>query len=271
MKRYFALRAVFAPASAWLLALAGCAGSPPDTISLAGTQATVPAVPPATGGGLATEAVKWKRSKPGCTGQCPTLEVDSVRFPGDQALTALVERAMVELTGLDPDRPRPYATVAEYEQYFWRTAGPRDETVLQASVKRQSGDLVVLQIDSYQYTGGAHGVPATQYLNCLRSRQQVLSLEDVLVPGQRAAYGQALRRAHQRWLQTNTDAQQDPSGYARLWPFQESDNFALGENGLIVKYSAYSIAPYSHGEPELAIPYDELQGVLKPEYLPRPA
>src|SRR5690606_15337591 len=150
-------------------------------------------------------AVKWKRSKPGCTGQCPTLEVDSVRFPGDQALTALVERAMVELTGLDPDRPRPYATVAEYEQYFWRTAGPRDETVLQASVKRQSGDLVVLQIDSYQYTGGAHGVPATQYLNCLRSRQQVLSLEDVLVPGQRAAYGQALRRAHQRWLQTNTD------------------------------------------------------------------
>jgi len=271
MTRYFASRVLFPLAATCLLGLAGCAGSPSDNISLAGPQAAAPAAAAGTDGGLATEAVKWKRGKPGCKGQCPTLEVDSVRFPGDEKLSALVDHALVALTGLDPDQPRPYATVSEYEQYFWQTAGPRDETVLKASVKRQSGDLVVLQIDSYQYTGGAHGIPATQYLNCLRSREQVLSLEDVLLPGRRDGYVQALRRAHQRWLASNPDAQQDPATYDRLWPFQESDNFALGDDGVIVKYSAYSIAPYSHGEPELVIPYGDLRDVLKPDYLPRPS
>jgi len=249
--------------AAILLALAGCAGSPPRDISLAaGPRAKAGAAP------LAVESFKWKRSKPGCQGQCPSLEVDSVRFPEDDRLSALVDHALVALTGLDPDRPRPYATVAEYEQYFWQTAGPRDETVLRASVKRQSGDLVVLQVDSYQYTGGAHGIPATQYLNCLRTGQKVLSLDDVLIPGRRDRYEQALRRAHQRWLDANPDARQDPAAYAKLWPFQESDNFALSGEGVTVKYSAYSIAPYSYGEPELLIPYAELEGVLRPDYLP---
>src|SRR5690606_15299445 len=46
MKRYFVLRAPVLFAAACLLGLAGCASSPPDTISLAGPQAERPAVTP---------------------------------------------------------------------------------------------------------------------------------------------------------------------------------------------------------------------------------
>lgn len=38
--------------------------------------------------------------------------------------------------------------------------------------------------------------------------------------------------------------------------------------GLVVKYDAYTIAPYSHGQPEILIPYERLRGVLRPEFIP---
>jgi hypothetical protein len=96
----------------------------------------------------------------------------------------------------------------------------------------------------------------------------VLSLDQVLLPGKRPAYVEALRAAHRRWLSGNPDARHDPAAYDRLWPFQPSSNFAFTDDGLVVKYDSYQIAPYSAGQPELRIPYTELAGILKPEYLP---
>jgi hypothetical protein len=43
----------------------------------------------------------------------------------------------------------------------------------------------------------------------------------------------------------------------------------LGEQGLILQYGEYEIGPYVVGLPRLVIPFSELQGVLKPEYLPK--
>jgi len=96
-----------------------------------------------------------------------------------------------------------------------------------------------------------------------------MSLEDALIPGRHAQYVAALQRAHAKWLEQNPDARRDPAAYGKMWPFQESDNFALTRDGIVVKYDAYSIAPYSHGEPELHIPYADLRGILKPELLPQ--
>ena len=43
----------------------------------------------------------------------------------------------------------------------------------------------------------------------------------------------------------------------------------MGEQGLILQYGEYEIGPYVVGLPRLVIPFDQLQGVLKPEYLPK--
>jgi hypothetical protein len=44
----------------------------------------------------------------------------------------------------------------------------------------------------------------------------------------------------------------------------------LGEQVLILQYGEYEIGPYVVGLPRLVIPYDQLQEVLKKEYLPQP-
>src|SRR5690606_186029 len=191
--------------------------------------------------------------------------VDSLVFPGIPRLTELVDHALARMTGIGDNSP-VHGTVSEYEAYFFNTAAPRDETVLSAKTRYRNRHLTVIELQSYQYfTGAAHGIPATQFLNWHNERARLLGLEDMLAPGQRPAFVQALRTAHERWLAQNQDALNDMATYQRLWPFQESENVALTDAGLVVKYDAYQIAPYSHGQPELTIPYSQLQGILRPE------
>jgi len=266
---YVPRRARACLAGAALAALAGCASSPSDTISLP-PSTPQPTATDAQVGGLRVEKLQWQSAKPGCEGQCPRIEIDSVAFPDIPKLTELVDHVLAYMTGVDPNRPRPYRTISEYTQYFWQTAQSRDSTIFKASVKAVVGNIVAVELHTGQYlTGAAHGIPATQYLNWQRDQSRVLALDEALQPGAHPAFVEALRRAHAAWLANNPDARRDPQAYDRMWPFQESDNFALTSEGMVIKYDAYSIAPYSHGEPELTIPYAELRGILRPEFLPR--
>lgn len=246
--------------------LAACASGPSDTISL------IPADQVASEtsrNGLFTQPIKWTHEKPGCQGQCPTVKLDSIVFPGVPILTKVVDHALAVMTGVGDSDVHPYDTIAGYQDYFWKTAAPRDSTVFSAKTRYRNTDLTVIELDTWQYyTGAAHGISATQFLNWDNERRRVLGIDDLLEHGQHPAYIAALAQAHRQWLQHNSDAQRDPDTYNRIWPFQPSDNFALTDQGVVVKYGSYQIAPYSSGQPELLIPYAALRGILRPQYIP---
>lgn len=254
-------------ACASLALLAACGSAPPANISLpaAGSpQATASA----SIGDVKTQRIEWKGVKPGCTGECPTIEIDSVAFPDIPKLSQAVDHILASLTGVDSNLRGQYDTLSEYTQYFWRNAQGRDATLFKASVKDVAQGVVSVELHTNQYfTGAAHGIPATLYLNWQLAGGHLLRLDDLLIPGRRPGYVQALQQAHQKWLAGNEDARRDPAAYNRMWPFQETDNVAVTRDGLVVKYDAYSIAPYSHGEPELLLPWSVLRGVVKPELL----
>lgn len=245
--------------------LTACAGGPAPNITL---------IPDATDelsskDGLFAQEVKWKRSKPGCEGECPSLEVKTLVFAGNRELTQLVDHALAMMTGVNEDGPPPYEDIAGFEDYFWQVAGSRDSVLLGATLRYRSKYLTVIELDSWQYfTGAAHGIGATQFLNWDNARQVLVPLEQILVPGSRGQFNAALRRAHARWLASQPDAQADPETWNRLWPFQSSENYAFTDQGIVVKYDTYQLAPYSYGQPELLIPFNELEGVLKVDYAP---
>jgi hypothetical protein len=245
--------------------LAACASSPSPNIS------RVPAVTAeqTSKEGLFLQPVKWTHTKPACQGECPKVELDSIVFPGVPRLTELIDVALATMTGVGQTVDRPYETVAEYEQYFWKTAAPRDSTLLAAKARYRNRDLTVVELNTWQYmTGAAHGISATQFLNWDNRTGKVLGLENVLLPGQTDAYTAALQRVHAEWVAQHPDARHDPATFRRLWPFQPSSNFAITDAGLVVKYDSYQIAPYSSGQPELLIPYSALEGILRPEFMP---
>lgn len=242
-----------------------CSSTPSSDISLIPTQIAQET----SKDGLFTQAIKWQHSQPGCKGECPTISLDSLIFPGIPRLTELVDHALSVMTGIDDGRTPAYDTVQGYEDYFWKTAAPRDSTVLSAKARYRNRYLTVVELNSFQYfTGAAHGISATQFLNWNNQDQKVLGLAQILQPGQHNAYVQALQQAHTVWLGSNPDATRDPDAYNRMWPFQPSENFGFTDQGLVVKYDSYQIAPYSSGQPELLIPYAQLHGIIRPEYLP---
>lgn len=254
--------------AAVVLVLAGCATQPSPNISRIPSDQIEAQT---SKDGLFTQPIKWERRKPGCEGECPELKVDSLVFPGNGKLTELVDHALASMTGMGADAAPRYSTIQEYEAYFWRTAAPRDSAILSARARYRNSSLTVVELTTGQYfTGAAHGITSTQFLNWDNQRGKVLGLDDVLRTGGRSQFTQALRQAHNEWLAGNPDMQADPDGYLRLWPFQDSDNFAFTDQGIVVKYDPYQIAPYSSGQPELLIPYDRLSGALRPEFIPAP-
>ncbi|HEX7388258.1 MAG TPA: RsiV family protein [Castellaniella sp.] len=247
--------------------LAACASGPTADLSL---------VPNAVNSqtqkvGLFTQPVRWTQKQPGCEGECPTMVVDSLAFPGHPKLTTLVDHALALMTWLDDSRSPPYDTIAGLRTYFWKTASARDRIQLDARTRYRNAHLTVVELQAGTYrTGMAHGISGSEFIIWRNDIQKAVTLNDLLMPGARPAFDAALRAAHDQWLSSSPAAREDPENFSRMWPFVTSDNVGLTDTGVVVKYQPYQIAPYSSGQPELLIAYPRLQGILKPEYLPQP-
>lgn len=247
-----------------LSVLVACSSTPSGDISLIPTQTD--AVTQTKG--AFTQPLKWSGQKPGCQGQCPSLEIDALIFPGQPELTKRVDQGLAAmLSQFDTDRLLP--TLDEYRQYYWQVAGPADETIASARAVYRNKNLTTIELSVWKYyTGAAHGMSATQYLNWSNQEQRPLTLDDLLEPRQKDRFIELQKQAHQQWLQKLDFAQDDPQQYLRQWPFQPTDNIAITDAGLLLKYQPYEIAPYAAGMPQMLIPYEALKGVLKRSYLP---
>lgn len=244
--------------------LAACSTTSGSDISLIPTQTDAVTQKK----GAFTQPLKWSGHKPGCEGQCPKLEIDSLVFPGQRALTERVDHLLAAmLSQFDTDRLLP--TLDEYQEYYWQVAGPADEALAAAKTIYRNKYLTTLELSAWKYhTGAAHGMSGTQYLNWSNQEQQPLSLDDLLEPRQKDRFIELQKQAHAQWLGKLDFAQEDPEQYLRQWPFQPTDNVAITDAGLLLKYQPYEIAPYAAGMPQLLIPYDSLKGVIKSRYLP---
>ena len=194
---------------------------------------------------------------------CPLVNIDTQVFADEPALNALIDQRLRQMTVNAPDAELP-ASLEAYRQTFLRDAEPGWSSYLQAKLIDQHGSLLIVELSSYLYTGGAHGMPGRAFINYDRDQDRELKLADVLLPGKEGAFWRAAAKAHQRWLIENGhDAE-----FSRQWPFQQTANVALLRDKVLLKYDVYSIAPYSSGHPALEIPYSDLEAIVKPAYLP---
>ncbi|WP_210642567.1 MULTISPECIES: DUF3298 domain-containing protein [unclassified Pseudomonas] len=204
--------------------------------------------------------------QPGCaSADCPLVNIDTLHFPAEPALDGIIEKRLLELTRTTPDAPVA-PTLAAYREQFLRSAAPRNSSYLQAKVREQHDGLVIIELSSYLDTGGAHGTPGRGFINYSRPQHKVLSLSDMLLPGQEEAFWKAAQVAHNSWL-ISTKLDQEPD-FMKQWAFQKTPNVALTYGGVILKYEVSTIAPYALGHIELKIAYPRLNGILRPELFP---
>lgn len=128
--------------------------------------------------------------------------------------------------------------------------------------------LATVVLNSSSYLGGAHGSSSQYYYNFDLKKKKLVELDDILAPKQKAVLKQKAHEEFKRWV-IDSKLANSVEEYEQAWKFTLSDNFYLSTQGLILQYGEYEIGPYVVGLPRLTIPYEQLQTVLKKEYLPQ--
>lgn len=138
----------------------------------------------------------------------------------------------------------------------------------------QNQQLAMFTAYLYAYTGGAHGMYSTHFVNFDLKNKKVLKLDDILLANQQEKFNQLLKQAYLDYLslteyeESNNKAEQILADRAEMgWIVEPTDNFTFRYDGLVLSYPPYDLGPYAAGEIELFIPYRKLLGVLKSEYL----
>ncbi len=127
-------------------------------------------------------------------------------------------------------------------------------------------DFELFEISSYVFTGGAHGMPYSEYLIFDPTVKKQIQLADMLQKGKESGFEALAYDAYKKWIGTVAD---DVDSYEKSWPFTLNDNVTLTDKGIDIRYQHYSIGPYAYGMPVLSIPYSKLDDIIKPYFMPK--
>lgn len=117
----------------------------------------------------------------------------------------------------------------------------------------ESSKLISVSITSYVNTGGAHGNTSITFLNFDGQTGKRLKNKDLLKDEE------GFKKLAQSYLKT-TLKEDDVLFDDDL--FKLPENMAYTDNGVVLLYNTYEIAPYSTGIIEFTIPFDEIDSFL---------
>lgn len=147
------------------------------------------------------------------------------------------------------------------------SAGHPINVMIKPKILNAEEPVATVVLNSSSYLGGAHGSTSQLYYNFDLNTEKRLLLSDLLEPNKANVLKEKFYAAFKTWV-IDSELTDNVEEYEQAWPFKMTDNFYLGKQGLILQYGEYEMGPYVVGLPRLVIPYNELEGILKPEYLP---
>lgn len=135
-------------------------------------------------------------------------------------------------------------------------------------------NLASLSIETYQYTGGAHGNPGIQAVTLDLATGQKLALGDVIKHDQlqsvmKTAYAEVLKTYEDGLFEaarTEINALVNDTSVMpveeQMEKFGSANNFFLTGDGMMLFWNVYEITPYAAGQPMAFIKWSDLEGKL---------
>ena len=121
-------------------------------------------------------------------------------------------------------------------------------------MKAPDGKLLVMALHQEVYSGGAHGMYWTNYINYDMEQQRVLKITDLVADTTRLA--PIITKSLLEQENVSSIAELNDNGF-----YVEGNNvpmtkdFYIDEFNLHFVYSPYTIAPYARGEVDVTVPY----------------
>lgn len=130
--------------------------------------------------------------------------------------------------------------------------------------------VISFSIMNTDYTGGAHGGEGITSENFDSQTGTHLSLTDVMTEDPMSAERLAALVAEglyedQEVYSMLYDTAQIPTNAKKL--VEDGKSWYFAEDGMVLYFSTYAIAPYAAGDIEITVPYEELSTIVKDQYL----
>ena len=136
------------------------------------------------------------------------------------------------------------------------------EATIEGTITFENENIITIKLESYIYTGGAHGYGTNRFLNFDKTSSKELYQEDLFNNlDDFKTYAETLFRK-----QENIPAEGSINNTGFMF---ETENFYLPDNlgytevGLLLFYEPYEIASFADGPITLTIPYIEANTFLK--------
>lgn len=204
---------------------------------------------------------------------CPVVTVSIPEFPGNSKLAASVNAALreeiIELLDYDEERDArdiPGAIKAFQDGFRkMQEEFPEELSGWEASVEAvksyEDSELISIRMNTYLFTGGAHGYTATRFLNFDKKTGKELDAPELFRdPEAFSAFAEASFREQ---YDIPSDAPINSTGFMfEDNHFKLPQNIGLTTGGLVLHYNPYEAASYADGDLVLEFPYETIKPFL---------
>ncbi|KAA6340509.1 hypothetical protein EZS27_011630 [termite gut metagenome] len=164
-----------------------------------------------------------------------------------------VEQTYIENKKYDEDEDTT-VTIDEWYSYT---------QTIKSNVQYYEGDLLVYRIAKEEYTGGAHGIYLTNFLNINLTQMRPLHLKDICKADN---YKELLTDLlwNQLMADNNVTTHEalEEMGYGATGDLTPSENFYLGKDDITFYYNVYEFTPYVMGPVEIRLPYEAVKHII---------
>src|SRR5690606_843214 len=144
---------------------------------------------------------------------------------------------------------------AEFEAFSndFPEAHPWDAQI-DGEVMYQSPEMISVSLSSYVNTGGAHGNLTITFLNFNAKTGNLIKTEELF--NNINAFKKIAKTYFEDTTEGENDVLFDPQS------FQLPQNIGFNDEGIILLYNTYEVAPYSSGIIEFTIPFKDVSALL---------
>lgn len=134
------------------------------------------------------------------------------------------------------------------------------EALIDGEVTYQSPEITSIAINNYLNTGGAHGNMNISFLNFNSQTGEILQLEDYI------KNEVEFTKLAEKYFTLKVKEELDENDFNNHFfgdDFQLPETIGFSNEGVILLYNVYEIAPYSEGITEFTIPFEDVLPYLQ--------
>lgn len=205
---------------------------------------------------------------------CPSVSVDIPRATENDKIskainTSLQEEIIAELSFLDEQdvnvnlEDAITSFIIAYKEI--QKMHPEEltpwEARIKAGVSYEDRQMITIRLDTYLFTGGAHGYGATRFLNF--SKEKGSEIEDWELFINKEDFERFAENKFRKQEKIPHNKSINSTGYMfERDSFYLPENIGFTEKGIKLLYNQYEVASYADGPIELVLPYKEVKKYL---------